>query len=286
MTRPTQTTTEMLWAVFTKPWPMHTARELSEVIVEMGFNAAEIPVRANTFITPENAESLLPDYIAELTANGVTTISIAADLSEGVFSASRKAGVPLIRTMVEVTNNDYASSIKAARQQLGTAARWARDHDVGIVIQPHHGRYVSSCMGVLELIADFPPEHFKVVWDAAHDALAGDDPITTLNACGDRLAVANFKNVVYAADPPAGSKSETTGWKPWFVPGPDGLANWRRALDHLRLQEKTVPLCFTAQYSSDAEPADVLVKRDLSFAQKIWNGDVEQSIPTESHNTP
>ncbi|WP_159698980.1 sugar phosphate isomerase/epimerase [Arthrobacter sp. 18067] len=275
MTSAHHSTHKTIWAVFTKPWPLHTAQQLSDVVLQLGFNGVEIPVRNNTLITPDNAATLLPRYVSDMAERGITTISIATELTEPIFAACREAGVDLIRIMIPVTTNDYSSSVTAARIRLEKAADWARNYDVGVVIQPHRGEYVSSCFGVLDIIKDLPGEYFKVAWDAAHDALAGDDPVTAMNACGGRLAIANFKNVIYQAQAPDPQHPGTTLWKPWYVPGPEGLADWNRAITHLRQRPDSVPLCFTAQYSSTSETVEDLLRRDVKFAQELWDSNKE-----------
>lgn len=260
------------WSVFSKPWPLHTAQALAEVVLDMGFTGVELPVRDNTLVTPKNALASLPKYVGELRARGVDTVSIAADLSEDVFAACERAGVPLIRIMVPVTANDYASSVDSARTMLQESAKWTRQYGVGVAIQPHHGAYISSCLGVMDLLAELPSEHFGIAWDAAHDALAGDDPVTTLRMAATRMSIANFKNVRYIeADNPAIS-GDRTMWKPWFVQGHEGLADWQRALEHLRASTFTGPICLTAQYSASDTPISDLLRKDLRFAQNMWDG--------------
>lgn len=260
------------WSVFSKPWPLHSAQELADVVLDMGFTGIELPVRDNTFVTPGTALASLPGYVAELRDRGVETVSIAADLSEEVFAACERARVPLIRIMVPVAVNDYAGSVDSARAMLQESAKWAKQYGVGVAIQPHHGAYVSSSLGVMELLADLPAEHFGIAWDAAHDALAGDDPVTTLGMAEKRVAIANFKNVRYVEDDfPARTGTRAT-WKPWFVQGHEGLADWQRALQQLRASAFTGPICLTAQYSASDTPISDMLRKDLRFAQNMWNG--------------
>ena len=84
-------------------------------------------------------------------------------------------------------------------------------------MQPHHGKFVTSSFGVLQLL-DGLPDEFKVVWDAAHDALAGDDPAMTLELVKDRLGIVNLKNARYI--------EADGGWKTWFGQADEGMADW------------------------------------------------------------
>jgi sugar phosphate isomerase/epimerase len=68
------------------------------------------------------------------------------------------------------------------RELLGAFAPWAEKYGVAVGVPSHHGRFVSSMLGVLELLDGFPERHFQLVWDVAHDALPGDDPAVTFAA--------------------------------------------------------------------------------------------------------
>jgi sugar phosphate isomerase/epimerase len=102
---------------------------------------------------------------------------------------------------------------------------------------------VSSSLGVLQLLDGLPSELFLVIWDAAHDALAGDDPKVSLALVADRLGFVNLKNATYVATEPA----EDLGgaWKPWFVQGDEGLSNWSAIFRQLRAQAYSGPICLS-----------------------------------------
>jgi sugar phosphate isomerase/epimerase len=114
-------------------------------------------------------------------------------------------------------------------------------------------------------LLDGLPEQFKVVWDAAHDVLAGDDPAVTLDLAKDRLGIVNLKNVTYVATEPTGDVGGA--WKPWFVQGADGLGNWSSAFATLETLGWTGPICLTGQYSDPSVPVTRRLAIDLSAAK-------------------
>jgi sugar phosphate isomerase/epimerase len=263
-------TAEPLWSVFTKPWSELDADALGPLVAGLGFAGAEVPVRDTAFVTPAGAERLLPGFVARMREHGVTVISIAADLAEPTFAACSAAGVPLIRIMAALGPDGYRASVRRLRAELEAAAPLAERYGVQVGIQPHHGRFVPSVLGVLDLI-DGLPEHFTVVWDAAHDALAGDDPAVTLELAGERLSVVNLKNAVYA---PAERRPGSVGgaWKPWFVQAEDGLSDWAAVLAQVRRQAFTGPVCLTGQYSDPSVPVEKRLEADLRTARAAYAG--------------
>ncbi|WP_420110604.1 sugar phosphate isomerase/epimerase family protein [Pseudactinotalea sp.] len=258
-----------IWSVFGKPWAGTAPGQLGGWLADRGFQGIEVPVRDGAFVTPERARAALPPYVAALQAHGVRVISVASDLDESVFAACAEAGVEVIRVMAPVRDHDYRGSVALIHRQLSEALPLCERHGVRIGVQPHHGAYVTSTLGVLQLIDDLPAEHVTIVWDAAHDALAGDDPVTTLELAWPRLEIVNLKNAHYrAVEGPEG-----TSWKPWFGTAHDGMADWGAALRHLAARGWRGPVCLSAQYSAAAdspERAAELVARDLRVARALW----------------
>ncbi|HEY3557010.1 MAG TPA: sugar phosphate isomerase/epimerase family protein [Kribbella sp.] len=246
-----------LWSVFTKPWIGLPGDEVGRLIAGIGFGGAEVPVRETAYVTPANAEAELPKFTVQLRAEGIEPISVASDLSEPVFAACAESGVPMIRIMAELGPDGYAASVRRNRELLERAVVLTERYDVEVGVQPHHGRYVSSTLGVLQLL-DGLPERFKLVWDAAHDALAGDHPAVTLQLGADRLGIVNLKNVHY--------QREAGGWKPNFVEAEDGLSDWPAVFAALQQIGYDGPVCLTGQYSDPGIPVETRIARDLRFA--------------------
>lgn len=246
-----------LWSVFTKPWAGLPGDELGRLVSGLGFAGAEVPVRDTAYVTPAASETELPKFTTQLRAEGVEPISVASDLSERVFAACADAGVPMIRIMADVGPDGYAASVRRNRVLLEEAAVLVERYGVQVGVQPHHGRFVASTLGVLQLL-DGLPESFKLVWDAAHDALAGDDPAVTLELGADRLGIINLKNAYYVRT--------DDGWKTYFGQAGEGLSDWTAVFAALEKLNYSGPICLTGQYSDLSVPVEERVKTDLQTA--------------------
>jgi len=253
-----------LWSVFTKPWSGLPGDELGKLVAGLGFAGAEVPVRDTAYVTPQSAEKELPGFVSQLREHGVEVISIASGLDESTFAACRAAGVPLIRIMAELGPDGYVASVRRTRELLESVVPLAREYDVQVGVQPHHGRFVSSTLGVMELLEGLPREHFRVVWDAAHDALAGDDPRITLELVADRLAIVNLKNAVYTRADGA--------WRTWFVQGTEGLSDWSMVIEELERLGYAGPICLTGQYSDPSISVGERLSADLETARSARRG--------------
>ena len=251
----------LTWCVFTKPWAGLPGDELGRLVTGLGFTGAEIPVRDTAFVTPSTAGKVLPEFTEQLRAEGVEPISIASDLDESTFQAAADARVPMIRIMADLGPDGYVASVRRTRVLLEKAAGHATQYGVQIGVQPHHGRFISSTLGIMQLLDGLPIEHFKLVWDAAHDALAGDDPQVTLPLAADRLGIVNLKNAIY--------RQADGAWKTHFVQGTDGLSNWSAVFEALHQLNYQGPICFSGQYSDASVPVEERLRVDLAAARAV-----------------
>jgi len=259
---------EPLWSVFTKPWLDLDGDTLGKLVSGLGFAGAEVPVRDGAFVAPAAAERELPGFVAAMADHGVEVISVAADLAESTFAACRAAGVPIIRIMAKLEAGEtYREGVARIRTDLEAAVPLVAEYGVGVGVQPHHGRFVTSTLGVLDLL-DGLPDTFTVVWDAAHDALAGDDPRVTIPLAAERLSIVNLKQATYV--PPEGITGNLGGgWHTWFGQAGAGLADWTAAFAALATLHFAGPICLTGQYS-DTESVSVedRLRLDLASAQE------------------
>ena len=281
------------WSVFSKPWRTLAPGPLAELIAGLGFTGVEVPVRPGCYLDPDNVGAELPGFVRTLAEHGVQVISVAADPDQPVFAACAEAGVGMIRTMAAVGDDGYRPSVDRLRRDWADrVVPWCAAHGVRVGVQLHRGRYVETTLGVLALIEDLPG--FELVWDAAHDALTGVDPVRSLDLAWPRLGLVNLKNGHYYRPAPADSASserrpgslrrssgERSGgeerrgvvYRVRFGPADSGLADWGRILGHLKQRGWTGAVCLTAEYSDATGPDQVaeLVRADLATARDHWD---------------
>lgn len=261
----TESASPRAWAIFSKPWADLAADELGPLINGMEFDAAEVPVRDGAYLTPDTTGAKLIDFVDRLGSHGVRVISIASEPTEAMLAACAEAGVPMIRMMAPIEADGYRASVDRLRTRLDALAPLCDRYGVEIGIQPHHGAFVSTVLGVNELIKDLPRQ-FRIVWDAAHDALAGENPAYTIEQCGDRLGLVNLKNADYRRV----SQEKPARYRTWFDAGDQGLADWPLIMDVLHRSDYRGPICLTAQYT-DRTPQQTAAQAtaDLSWVRSL-----------------
>lgn len=248
----------MSWSVFTKPWPALNAVQLREKVVGLGFDGIELPVRDGFQVAPADAETALPAFAGSL---GLPIYSVASSTEERIFAACAAAEIPLIRVMIPIGSEGYLATEAETGRWLDATVPLCEQYGVQVGIQPHQGNYISDAAGLRHVIADYPPRWIAAIWDAAHNALAGQRPEYSLEILWSHLAMVNLKNVFY--------RRVGDTWQRHYCPAREGLADWAEIAEYLQRREYGGPICLTAEYS-ERERVDELLGPDLQYAKSAW----------------
>lgn len=257
-----------IFSVFTKPWQKISIEELGELVSTLGFDAIEFPIRPGYQVEPDNVLEGLPKLAKELDRFGIKIASIAGPTDEKTFIACREAGVPIIRVMYRVDEDGYLVSEKRAKEELESLLPLCEKYNVKIGVQNHCGKFVSpNSAGLMRLVGDFDPKYIGVIWDAAHNALSGEEPEMGLDIVWSHLYMVNLKNGYWKRI--TGPEAEIAEWKVYWTSGRHGLANWKRVADYLKKRDYRGVICLTAEYSAEGE-VNRLIREDIGFAKSLF----------------
>lgn len=194
---------------------------------------------------------------------------MASSTDEHVFAACAEAEIPMIRVMPAIKHEDggYLASERKAREQLESIVPLCEKYGVQVGVQQHYGNYVVDSMGLRHLLQGFDQKTVGAIWDAAHDALAGQQPEHGLDIVWEHLCMVNFKNAFYRRQ--NGPEAEVAEWKPYFTSGRQGLASWPRTAAYLQKRGYQGVICLTAEYHNE-HGVDRLIKEDISFAKSLF----------------
>ena len=87
-------------------------------------------------------------------------------------------------------------------------------------------------MGLQYLIGKYDPKHVCAVWDAAHNALNGEDPEMAIDIVWSHLGMVNLKNAYWVRT--TKPEAEYAKWRPFWTTGRRGLASWPRVAAELK----------------------------------------------------
>lgn len=256
------------YAVFTKPWMTQPLPELGRLVRGMGFDAVELPVRPGFQVTPEQVTQGLPRAARELADCGVRIASIAGPTDEATVAACAEAGVPIIRVCLSVgADEGYLAAEARMQREFDALVPVLQRHGVTLGIQNHCDRCVANAMGLRHLIERYDPRQVAAVWDAAHNALNGEDPELAIDIVWSHLCMVNLKNAFWRRT--NGPEALDVSWRPFWTTGRQGLASWPRVATELKRRGWAGVLCLTAEYS-DHDSVDRLIREDLAYARELF----------------
>jgi len=255
------------FTVFTKPWKL-PIDELAQHVARLGFAGVELPVRPGFAVNPENVGTELPRAARIMAEAGLKIASIAGPTDERTIAACAAAGVPVIRICIgPAPDEPYMRAMDRLMREFDALVPLLDRNRVTIGIQNHVGRYVCDAMGLRYLTARFDARHVAAVWDAAHNALAGEEPDYALDIIWDHLCMVNLKNAFWTRA--NGPEADVARWKLHWTTGRHGLADWPRVAAELKRRGYRGVVCLTAEYSH-GEMVDRLIAEDLAWASSLF----------------
>jgi sugar phosphate isomerase/epimerase len=242
---------EVTYSIFTKPWKASDMdlHRLGEFVAKLGFQGIELPVRPGYQVLPESVTRDLPKAAKILAEFKIRIDSVAGPTDEATIAACHAAGVPLIRTMANTGPDGYLAAEKRFQMLFDGLVPLLDRHGVTIGVQNHSEKFVSNACGLRALAGKYDPKHIGVIWDAAHNALNGEEPELALDIVWSHLRMVNLKNAIWRR---TNAEPEVAKWEIYWTAGSQGLASWPRVAAELKRRGYSGVVCLPAEYSDEA----------------------------------
>lgn len=258
---------QISFSVFTKPWPRMPLTDLARFVRRAGFDAVELPVRPGFQVEPEQIATALPDAARILAAAGLRIASVATIPTTTAIATCGELGIPIIRVMAEIGADGYTAAEARLQEEYAALQPTLRAAGVLLGVQNHYGGYVCHAAGLRALLAPLDPAAVGAIWDAAHNALSGEEAEHAIDIIWSRLCMVNLKNAFWRRI--TGPEAEAVAWRPYWTSGRQGLASWPRVMGELRRRGYRGTICLTAEYS-DEPSVERLITADLAYARALW----------------
>jgi sugar phosphate isomerase/epimerase len=123
-------------------------------------------------------------------------------------------------------------------------------------------------MELLHILEAYDPKYVGAIWDAAHSALAGEEPEQALDIVWDKLLLVNYKNAFYMRQ--NGPEADRAEYRRYFTTGPQGMASWERSIRHLKKLGYEGNICLTAEYT-DEEKVNEYTSLDIVYIKSLFD---------------
>jgi len=267
----------MQFIMFTKHLEGKDIKGLIEALRSVGVEGADLCVRPNYPVTPENAPTELPKAAKAFADAGlsiplITTPGRYTDPNDAtvqpLFAACAEAGVKFIKLGYWLLGDeDYWAAVGKVRKDLEGFAEHARESGVTAVFHTHSGPYMGlNASAVMHLVKDFEPDEVGVFLDAGHLVLMGEPATMALSIVKDHLKVMAFKDLC----PQQVVRDGKATWTSRTVRLGEGPVDWEAWLNGLAAMGFDGPISFHSEYSGvPVETVIDLARTDVRYVRGL-----------------
>jgi len=248
-----------------------------DALNSVGVEGADLCVRPDYPVTPENAPTELP-RAAKTFADaglGIPLITAPARFTdpadptvEPLFAACAEAGVKFIKLGYWLLEDqDYWTAVDQVRKDLEGFAERARKSGVTAVFHTHSGPYMGlNASAVMHLVKGFDPDEVGVFLDPGHLSLMGEPPKMALSIVKDYLKVVALKDLLRQRVVRDGKAT----WTSKTVRLSQGFVEWEELLSTLVAMEFDGPISFHSEYPGvPVETVIDLARTDVRFVRGL-----------------
>ena len=268
----------MQYIMFTKHLQGLDVSGIIEALQSVGVQGADLCVRPDYPVNPENAETDLPAAAKRFARAGLSIPLVTApgdltspepEVTERLYGACGQAGVRNIKLGYWhwAPGEDYWQKVEVIRRHLDGFERLSEKHGVRTCLHNHSG----LCMGLnscaaMDLVKGFDPRYVGVFADPGHLSIVGEPIEMALNIVKGHLAVVAFKDLVRQRFVQDGQ----TVWKTRVVRLGEGFGDFRTTLRALQRVGFDGPVSFHSEYSGQpVETVIDLARADVRFVNGL-----------------
>jgi len=267
----------MQFIMFTKHLEGKDIGGLIEALHSVGVEGADLCVRLDYPVTPENAATELPKATKAFAYAGLSIPLVTGptrcidpkDPTVGpLFAACAEAGVKFIKLGYWLLGEeDYWTAVDKVRKDLEGFQDHARKAGVTALFHTHSGPYMGlNASSVMHLVKGFDPECIGVFLDPGHLSLMGEPAKMALSIVKDYLKVLAFKDLLRQRVVRDGKAT----WTSHTVRLGEGLVDWEGWLSGLREMNFDGPVSFHSEYTGvPVETVIDLARTDVRYIRGL-----------------
>ncbi|MHB8996596.1 MAG: sugar phosphate isomerase/epimerase family protein [Armatimonadota bacterium] len=240
------------WIMFTKHLEGWDLGQIIDGLKRGGVQGADLCVRPNNPVTPENAATELPAAAKRFADEGlsiplITTpgdfVDPSMDYAESLFEACAEAGVKFVKLGYWYMGEDgYWPTLDRCRKQLEGFSKLAEKTGVKPVVHNHSGATMGiNSSAVMRLMDGFDPKLVGVFADVGHLSVVGEPYPMAFSIVKDYLCAVAFKDLVR-------KRNADGSWAIDVWPLGMGLGNFPQVMQLLKDMSFEGPISFHCEY--------------------------------------
>lgn len=264
----------MRFVYFTKSINQLSIPQIIEFLKSTGLDGADLAIRPNHPINPDNAQAELPKAMAAFKDAGLIVGFASAStnlndpesaVAKRLFNACGHAGIPAVKLGYFTYTRNFDESLADARKKLTGFARLAEKTGVRACYHTHSGEFLGANGSALRLLLqDFDPHHIGANLDTGHLAVGGGPFPLEVDMVRRWFSLLSIKDMVW--------EKKGDRWNYDVSPVGSGIVRWDQVAHGL----KTVGFDGTVSLHGEYAARDLDHRKELAIQElatlKKWFG--------------
>ena len=268
----------MQFVMFTKHLQGLEIPGIIEGLKSAGVQGADLCVRPDYPVNPENVEQALPAAAKQFEDEGLSIPMVTTpgdftdpgmDYAERLYAACGQIGVKHLKLGYWHWNPEmhYWDEMDRVRGLLDGFQKLSEKHGVQTVVHNHSGHSMGlNSSSAMAVVNGFDSKHVGVFADAGHLSICGEPIDMALDIVRDYLSVISFKDLMRDKRIQDGQ----TTWLTRVVRIGHGFVDWRTLLATLKKIGYEGVVTMHAEYSGDPVDSVIdLTRIDLRFIKSL-----------------
>jgi L-ribulose-5-phosphate 3-epimerase len=237
--------------VFTKCLQFIDYTRLGDILASAGFDGADLPVRSDGLIRPDNVEVELPKVVKALKESGISTPMMVTaitnpedPLTGRVLGTASESGIKYYRTgyLTYDQTKSIQENLDNHRRSFEKLEKINRKYDIQGAYQNHSGTRVGGPVWDLYwIVKDFNPDYIGIQYDICHAVTEGGVswPLG-LKLLAPWIKTTDIKDFIW--------EKVDNRWKVTYVPLGKGMVNFDQFLKEYIGLHLTGPFSIHLEY--------------------------------------
>jgi sugar phosphate isomerase/epimerase len=258
----------MRYVYFTKTLQALDVPGILSFLKEVGLDGADLAVRPEYPVHPDNALTELPKAAKAFQDEGLVIGLVTAPtnltdpasrIARTLFEACGKAGLPALKLGYFAYKGNFEAALTDARRRLAEFAKLAAKTGVKACYHTHSGSNLGANGSALRLLLqDLDPHHVGAFVDTGHTAVGGGPIRLELDMVRPWFSLLAIKDMVW--------EKRQQVWQHHVVPAGEGIVRWNEVAQGLKECRFNGTISLHGEYETkDLAERKQLAKQELAL---------------------
>ena len=255
--------------MFTKHMPKLNYDELGKTLKQMGFDGADLTVRAGGHVLPERAAEDMPRAVETIRGHGIAVPMITTNLLDAsdptarpILSTAARLKVPVFKIgYYQYKSPDIEGQLRAVKPRVAGLVALGKEQGIQVGLHNHSGSYVGAAVwDIRTILGDMDPHWIGYYFDPGHATAEGGvfGWQLSLQMAAPRIKMIAIKDFYF--------EKVKGKWKLQWCPLGQGMVDWPKVFTILKGANFAGPASLHSEYEGGETMESIA--RDFAFMKK------------------